>query len=201
MGKNIDFKNLPPAVKIVLTFVPAIIIVAIFFYVTIKPKITEIETINKAIAKLDNEIKTNQVKVRRLAELKEKNRELQEKLVELMAMLPDEKEVSILLKQVSDLGVQSGLEILFWKPANKETGGNGLYLEIPVNVEMLGGYHNLGKFFSQLSTFERIVNVLDISIKPASKQSEDNKKDKIWRNQISFKAVTYSSVVEKKEGS
>jgi type IV pilus assembly protein PilO len=139
---NIDFKQLPPAAKVVLAFVPAIIIAVVFFYVGIKPKMEEIENINKAITKLDNEIKTNRVKVRKLAELKEKNRELKIRLAELKNMLPDEKEVSILLKQVSDLGVESGLEILLWKPSTKEVAGNGLYVEIPVSVEMIGGYHN-----------------------------------------------------------
>lgn len=198
MAKDIDFKNLPPAAKIGLAFIPAIILVVVSFYVFIKPRNVEIEKLNKAITKIDNEIKTNQVKVRKLAELKKKNAELREKLADLQRMLPDEREVSILLKQVSDLGVESGLEILLWKPEKKIVAASGLYVEIPVKVEMVGGFHNLGKFYSQLSSFERIVNVLDISIKPSG-QSKGKYKDNIWRNNISFKAMTYSSVVEEEQ--
>ena len=195
MSKEIDLKNLPPAAKFGLAFVPAIIVAVIFFYVGIKPKMVEIEKLKKAITKVDNEIKTNEVKVRKLAELKKKNAELQRRLADLKRILPDEREVSVLLKQVSDLGVESGLEIISWKPEKKSVASNGLYVEIPVKVEMIGGFHNLGKFYSKLSCFERIVNVLDINMKPST-QSQGKKKDNIWRNSIAFKAMTYSSVSE-----
>ena len=163
MAANIDLKDLktlPKSLKIVLAILPSVVIIVAFYFLIYSPKQKVINGLNAKISKLDNEILTAEAKVRRLDELREKNRKLKERLKRLKAMLPDEKEVSVLLKQVSDLGLRSGLEILLWKPQPPKISPNGLYMEIPVNVEMLGNYHNLAIFFSRLSTFKRIVNIL-----------------------------------------
>ncbi len=78
--------------------------------------------------------------------------------------MPEEKEVSVLLKQISDLGVRSGLEILLWKPGTRKPDPSGLYIEIPVSVEVVGGYHDLGVFYSHISRIKRIVNISNINI-------------------------------------
>jgi type IV pilus assembly protein PilO len=194
LATNIDLKdirNLPPGVKIVLAILPSVVIIVAFLFLIYSPKQKEINALNAKITKLDNEILTAEAKVRRLDELKAENRKLKERLERLKAMLPDEKEVSILLKQVSDLGLQSGLEIILWKPQAPKVAPNGLYMEIPVNVEMLGNYHNLGIFFSKLSTFKRIVNINDIQLVPYLQKKEKEKSANI---NIKFKALTFSSV-------
>lgn len=194
MAANIDLKdlkNLPTSLKIVLAVLPSIVIIVAFYFLIYSPKQKEINGLNAKISKLDNEILTAEAKVRKIDELREENRKLKERLERLKAMLPDEKEVSVLLKQVSDLGLQSGLEILLWKPQPSKVSPSGLYMEIPVSVEMLGNYHNLGIFFSRLSTFKRIVNINDIQLNPLAVTKTKNKAANI---KIKFKALTFSSV-------
>ena len=196
MAANIDLKDLktlPKSLKIVLAILPSVVIIVAFYFLIYSPKQKVINGLNAKISKLDNEILTAEAKVRRLDELREKNRKLKERLKRLKAMLPDEKEVSVLLKQVSDLGLRSGLEILLWKPQPPKISPNGLYMEIPVNVEMLGNYHNLAIFFSRLSTFKRIVNINDIYLPPFTVTKA---KDTAANITIKFRAVTFSSVPE-----
>src|SRR5208283_5116051 len=74
------------------------------------------------------------------------------------------REVSGLLKQVSDLGVKSGLQVVTWRPGIKSIHpGNDVY-EIPVNVEMRGSYHYFGQFFSNITGINRIVNISNITL-------------------------------------
>ena len=86
--------------------------------------------------------------------------------------LPEEKEVSELLKQISELGLRSGLEILLWKPEARKTQPEGLYVEIPVRVEVLAEYHRLGDFFSHISRLPRLVNISDIHLRKDLKNME-----------------------------
>jgi type IV pilus assembly protein PilO len=188
-----ELKNLPLAVKIVLAVLPAVVIIVAFLFLIYSPKQKEINAINAKISKLDNEILTAEAKVRQLDKLKAENRKLKERLERLKAMLPDEKEVSTLLKQISDLGLESGLEITFWKPQPSKVAPSGLYMEIPVSVEMLGNYHHLGLFFSKLSTFKRIVNINDIQLVPYAQKKD---KEKAANINIKFRALTFSSVPE-----
>ena len=90
--------------------------------------------------------------------------QLQAQLNELRAQLPAESEVSGLLKQISDLSIESSLEVKLWKPGARKKDPSGIYTEIPVDVEVSGGYHALATFFDKVSKLSRIVNVTGLSM-------------------------------------
>ena len=164
MALKLDIKSMPPYMKIAIKIVPSLAVILLFVLLVYSPKSDEIKKLNASIAKLDNEIASSEVKARRLEELKVENARLKARLAELQEQLPEEKEVSTLLKQISDLGLMSGLEFLLWRPDAKKPDPTGLYVEIPVQVEVEGGYHDLGVFFSHVSQLKRIVNLSNIKL-------------------------------------
>jgi len=182
-------KGLPLYLKIIISLIPSIILIVLFITLIYSPKKKEIKNLTSAISKLDNEIATQEVKARRLDELKAENARLKEKLAELQEQLPEEQEVSSLLKEISEFGLKSGLEILLWKPGSRNVGEEKLYVEIPVSVEVTTGYHNLGIFFSHISKLPRIVNIKDINL--SSKRSTGKGENLITAK---FTAVTFASV-------
>jgi len=189
----IDIKNLPPAVRVILIFLPVIIIIAVFYFVIYSPRNEDLSRLEKDISKLNNEINVSSIKASQLDELKKKNIMLQARLKELRDQLPEEKEVSSLLKEVSDLGAKAGLNILYWKPGERKSNPSGLYDEIPVKVEVTGGYHDLGTFFSHISNLRRIVNISDIKLSdPKTEKGSTVIK-------ASFTATTFSAVEEGKK--
>jgi type IV pilus assembly protein PilO len=128
------------------------------------PKQKEIKELNAKIDTQNNEIATSQAKVAKLDFLKQENSRLINRINELKEQLPEEKEISSLLKQVSDLGIASGLSIKSWRPAAKTTHPSGIVYEIPVSVDVEGTYHNLGHFLSSLTRLNRIVNISDMKL-------------------------------------
>jgi type IV pilus assembly protein PilO len=164
MALNLNMQKVPPYLRIIIAALPSIAIIVLFIFLIYSPKQKEIKSLDASIAILDGEINNAEVKVRKLDELKAENIRLKERLAQLQEQLPEEKEVSPLLKQISDLGITSGLEILLWKPDKRTPNPSGLYVEIPVNVEITGGYHDLGVFFSHISRLPRIVNIADIDL-------------------------------------
>lgn len=188
---NLNVNTLPRAAKALIALVPAIVISALVVILLILPRYKEIERLNGEITKQENDIAKDQVKAAKLSTLKTENEKLQRRLDELKLQLPEEREVSGLLKQVSDLGIKSGLKIISWKPEQKKDHPSGTIYEIPVGVELSGSYHNLGIFFSSLTKLNRIVNISDI--KMGSPQPQRG--EAIVR--INFKATTFSSISEK----
>lgn len=187
---KLDMKKIPPPVKVVLSLLPAIIISVAVIITLILPKQKEIEKLNAEITKQENEIAKDQAKTAKLAVLMLENEKLKKRLTELKLQLPEEKEVSGLLKQVSDLGITSGLKIVYWKPDQKKDHPSGIIYEIPVSVEMSGSYHSLGIFFSSLTKLNRIVNISDIRLgDPRPQRNEATLK-------VTFKATTFSAVPE-----
>ena len=187
---NINLKTLPAYVKVTLSLAPAVLIVIGVVFLLILPKHKEINELEIKIAAQENEIAKNQAKAAKLPQLTLENEELIKRLEELKLQLPEEKEITSLLKQVSDLCIRAGLKVSLWKPEAKRTHASGIVYEIPVKVELGGSYHSLGSFFSSLTKLNRIVNITDFKL-------TDPKPDKgVAFIKIAFTATTFSSVPE-----
>ena len=191
---KLDLNKIPPAVRIILAVVPAIIIIIVALFVFILPKQKEIKEVEMKISSQESEIAKSQSKAEKLPELIAINEDLQKKLNELKKQLPDEKEVTSLLKQVSDFAINSGLRVDLWKPGNKNTHASGIVYEIPVKVELTGSYHHLGHFFSNITKLTRIVNISDLRL------SEQEMLGHEALLKITFTATTFSAVPEEEIG-
>ena len=157
-------KNMPFHFQVIIAALPPVILIVAFVFMVYMPKNQEIDALNLKLKTLTAEIVDSEEKVKKLDELIAENKILKERLTELRKQLPQEKEVSVLLKQISELGLRSGLGIILWKPAPKKPDPEGLYVEIPVAVEVMTGYHQLGAFFSHISRLQRLVNISDIKL-------------------------------------
>lgn len=190
MKLKLDIGTVPAPVKAVIAVVPAVVISILVVILLILPKNKEIKRLNAEITKQANQIAVDQVKAARLSALKVENERLKKRLEELRLQLPEEKEISTLLKEVSERAIQSGLKIVSWKPEAKKDHSSGIIYEIPVSVEMSGTYHALGVFCSKLTKLDRIVNISDIKISDPKPQGNEA------TVKITFKATTFSGVPE-----
>jgi type IV pilus assembly protein PilO len=193
MAVNLNkIKNLPLQWQIVIAAVPSVVIVILFVFLIFLPKNKEIGNYRTKIKKLDIEIANSEAKIRRLDTLIMENALLKKKLARLKEQLPEEKEVSVLLKQISELGLMSGLEILLWKPEAKKMDPGGLYIEIPVKVEVLAEYHKLGVFLSHISRLPRLVNISDMKLSTIKQKDREN----LGIINANFIARTFASIGE-----
>jgi type IV pilus assembly protein PilO len=58
------------------------------------------------------------------------------------------------------------------------------YIELPINIKVIGGYHDLATFVSGVSSLPRIVTLHDFEIKP-------EKDDSTSKLQMNIVAKTY----------
>jgi type IV pilus assembly protein PilO len=157
---NLDLLRSIPLVQKVglLLMVLAGIIVGFYYYVA-EPKSTEIAGLQVEIDALDTQVQTLTIKVRHLDELIAASKHLEIELAKKKERLPPEEEAVMLLKQVSDLGIRLGLDIKLWKPSAKTEDPSKLFVKMPVNVEVSGGYHTAALFFDRINALPRIVTV------------------------------------------
>ncbi len=193
---KIDFKNLPAYARALIMVLPAVLIIAVTVFVLIMPKQKEISALDARIDVQNNKIAETQAKVAKLAILKIENEKLMSRLNELKEQLPDEKEVSGLLKQLSDLSIASGLEVKSWKPKPKVQHPSGIVVEIPSDITVSGTYHDFGRFLSSLTRTNRIVNVGTIRI-GGMRQGKDSANNVL---DITFDLSTFSAIPEAEIG-
>ncbi len=100
--------------------------------------------------------------VANLAAFKREYRHLEMSLKMAMAQLPDKKEIPSLLENISNLGRESGLEVSLFKPGAQKP--KDFYAEVPVDIKLVGTFHNLLTFFFKVGNLPRIVNISDLSV-------------------------------------
>lgn len=157
-------RSIPTGQKIALLgLLVAAILVGFYFYV-VDPKTIELEAVQGQVAQLDTEIQNLTLKVKHLDELVAANKQLEIELAAKKERLPPEEEAVMLLKQVSDLGLRLGLDVRLWKPGTQSEDPSKLFIRMPINVEVAGGYHTAAIFFDRISKLSRIVTVQDVRI-------------------------------------
>jgi type IV pilus assembly protein PilO len=105
---------------------------------------------------------------RRLPQFQSEVAELERRLENLRAVLPEQKDVADILRRVQGLATQSSLSIQRFTP--QDARQESLYAALPFKIRAEGTYHNLGLFFDRISKFPRIINVGEIVIKPRQTQ-------------------------------
>jgi type IV pilus assembly protein PilO len=157
---NLDvLRSIPLIQKAGLLLMVLVGMIVGFYYYVAEPKSAEIAGLQGAIGTLDGEIQTLTIKVKHLDELIAASKQLEIELAKKKERLPPEEEAVMLLKQVSDLGIRLGLDIKLWKPSPKSEDPSKLFVRLPVNVEVSGGYHTAALFFDRIKALPRIVTV------------------------------------------
>ncbi len=133
-----------------------------FVYFSYYPKFKQIDTLNTRHKKLKSELDTAKRNASQLAKFQLEMKEAEDNFKIASKALPETKEIPSLLDNISKSGQDSGLEFLLFQPNPDKT--IGFYAEIPVLIQVKGGYHNLASFFDRVSRLSRIVNIKDIDI-------------------------------------
>ena len=103
--------------------------------------------------------------------------EIQQSFGALLRQLPNRSEMDALLNDINQAGLGRGLQFDLFKPAAQETMSD-FYAELPVTLRVLGKYHELGAFASDLSGLPRIVLLQDMNISVAPHTADKSLKDK-----------------------
>lgn len=164
------FANIPPKQRIALGGLLAILILVGYWHFFLKGAWAERNQARTELARL----KTEGEQTRRIAAqkplLEQEIRLLEVRLNRAVLQLPTEKEIPSLLTRVARLGRETDLVVLLFKPGNPVA--KEFYTEVPVQLKVVGTYHNLATLFERLGRMERLVNVADLTIRPAGKDQK-----------------------------
>ena len=138
-----------------------------FVYYYEWPTKSEFESRRLQIETLHKDITMGMSTARKLPEFRSQVGELQTRLDNLKAVLPEEKDAADLLRRMQTIAGQSNLTIKSFKPAPTVT--KQLHAEWPINLELDGSFHNLALFFDRVSKFTRIVNISGLDVKGKDK--------------------------------
>ena len=159
-----DFKKLPFWGQFAVVAVMSAVLVAVAWMAY--PNFGEMSKKNVSerarLDELQTEIRRGQAIEAKLPEFEREIANLSSQLGDLVAILPTEPETGELLKWVKNLADQSNLELKQFNPGGLKTVE--FYKEFPIQMQVVGDYHDLGVFFDRVSKYSRIINVNNVRI-------------------------------------
>ncbi len=88
--------------------------------------------------------------------------QLDQEFKEALHKLPPQGEIAQLLSDISALARQSGLDVRSFGPQTEVV--QEFYAVLPVQMKVVGNFHDLALFFEKVGKMPRVVNIHDVSI-------------------------------------
>ena len=164
---NISLTKLPWYAQVGAFVVLAASACGAFFYYVEMPMRADLVSRQSQLVALRADINKGLATAKKLPEFRAQVTELEGRLDNLKAVLPDEKDAADLLRRMQTEAARSNLTIKSFKPSPTVT--KQLHAEWPISLELEGTYHNLAMFFDRVGRFTRIVNITGLDVKGKEK--------------------------------
>ena len=157
--------NWPWAIKIGAFVIIFVLIQVAAWFLLWQAQTEEIERGRAEVTKLKDVFLEKKKLAVNLEAYKQQRAEIEQAFGALLKQLPNKSEMDALLIDINQAGLGRGLAFELFKPAAQENFTE-FYAELPVNIKVTGGYHDLGAFASDVAKMPRIVLLTDLKIDP-----------------------------------
>lgn len=169
---DLDLNNIgswPPIIKGVVFVLFFVIVLALGYNFHLKDLQANLERSQGEEQTLKQQFSSKAFQAANLEAYKEQMKEMEVSFGALLRQLPSDTEVPGLLEDVTRTGLGSGLEFEEIKLLPEVT--QQFYIELPIQISVVGGYHDLATFVSGVASLPRIVTLHDFEIKPVGTES------------------------------
>ena len=163
---DIDFSRVgvwPLAGRIFLLIVISAVLAGGGYFFMIKDRYSQLEFAANKERELFTQFERKSFEAANLDAYREQLVEMEETFGALLKQLPKDTEVPGLLEDIDEFGRGSGLTIQKVALEGEQVGE--FYVELPIRIEVQGGYHEFGAFISGIAGMPRIVTLHDFDIK------------------------------------
>ena len=162
---ELDFSNIarwPAAAKAVVILVLMGCVIFLGYWFHTKDQLVTLETVEAKEQELKKIFERKAKKAANLEAYEQQLAEMRESFGAMLRQLPNKTEVADLLVDVSQTGLASGLEFELFKP--KAEIPRDFYAELPIQIRVIGDYHEFGDFVSGVAALPRIVTLHNVKI-------------------------------------
>lgn len=192
---DIDWNNIgswPVVGKIVFAAIVFFGVLAGTYFLDVQGLLEENQRVLDKESVLKKEFESQAFRVANLEAYKKQLEEIEESFGSLLRQLPRETEVAGLLEDITSAAVGASLDIVSIKL--DEEAETEFYTELPINIDVVGEYHDFGAFVSAVAGLGRIVTLHDFEVSSAEVADENKLNLKIVA-----KTYRYNSETKKKK--
>jgi len=153
---------------VVFLFIGGAVYAGFWYFVTSGTR-ADTKTMDEEIAKLRPQNAQAQIVEQNLNNFKAAYKAREEEYAELKALLPEQRELTMVLQGIQDRAKSTGLVLTRFNP--KEDVQKDNYSGKRIEVSVVSGFANLRAFYEQLAHYQRIVSISNFELKQLEKQS------------------------------
>lgn len=162
---ELDVNNLgvwPPAVKVITCLLLFVVALVLGYNFYLKDMQVALEERRSEEASLKEQFSAKAFQAANLEAYKAQMKEMEESFGVLLRQLPSDTEVPGLLEDITRTGLGSGLE--FEEIKLEPEVIQQFYIELPIQIAVVGSYHDLATFVSGVASLPRIVTLHDFAV-------------------------------------
>ncbi|MEO5701144.1 MAG: type 4a pilus biogenesis protein PilO [Casimicrobiaceae bacterium] len=158
-----DAGNWPILPKLAILFAIFLVIVGAGAFLDWKDQYDALERSGQEEATLRTQYTEKKAKAINYELYVQQLKEIEQSFGALLKQLPNRSEMDALLTDINQAGLGRGLAFELFKPAAQEKMAE-FYAELPIEVKITGGFHDMGAFASDVAQLPRIVTLNDVAI-------------------------------------
>lgn len=152
----------------VLVVLAGLIIPLVVYYPVNEDREKTIQNLDSQIMELDKKIEQAHAAERKLAQFHEEQERLNAEVIKLRRILPADPNLQEVREMADEAAAKSGVRIERFQPGPPIKGS---YVEIPLDTEATGSAEALGSFFHIVRDKSRIINVTNITLYKADRNT------------------------------
>lgn len=156
----------PEPVKYTVITLCCVFLLVLGYWIDIKGMLESMSTLKTGEKDLRLQIEVKNAEVANLPAYQDQLEQMQKNFTVMLRKLPGRTEIPGLLEDISKIGRANGLAFKWFKPGTEKL--LEFYAELPIRIGVVGNYHQLATFVSEVSAMDRIVTLDDFTIKPAA---------------------------------
>lgn len=192
-----DLKKLPPMLKTLIIGLAYLVLGYLYFILFVQGALDRDAALSTKLTDLQQQVAEKEKTVAQMDRYIREVSEVKEAFKTALLKLPNEKEIPELLASIASAGRNAGVDFITFEPKlpeqkppvtkpaapmppapppkpgdakgqpTKPAAPEKFYEDIPVKVQLAGGFHNTLSFFDQAARLPRIVNIEDIAMTDA----------------------------------
>lgn len=140
---------LPPIIKLLMAFFVFVLCSAVGFYIMYQQSQNQLKTVDERKKIVQAEVIKQAQSYGELSSIAKNESLGKTRYQDLIKLLPPESSTGDLLASITKLGTESGLKFVYFRPLKAEE--YGYYAAVPIDVSVIGKFHQLAKFLSGIA--------------------------------------------------
>jgi type IV pilus assembly protein PilO len=161
-GRIDKLTKLPKAARVGILAAIGVAFIAGYYFLFYEDKAEELRQLHTQELELQRKLSEVRSVAANIAAFEAEIADLEIKLKTALRQLPNEKQLEVLLTDISNLGKTAGIEIKSFKRNGEVL--HDFYAEVPIEIALEGEFHDIAQFFDLMSKLPRIVNMGSLSI-------------------------------------